>query len=349
MKFSLHFLRATLFFLVILIDSACNPPLNQYESTITQSPSAKVLDSTPTIAISSTHNLIQTLDLLTLTPKPSRLPSRTLEQTPSVMMTQRPTAPGEAKLSNTAWKRGKSPDNKWFWALEEQPGKQYFLTHFVNADGSLEWFVHPDENIPGWQSTDFIPYFWLPNEPFVFLVGHGCCGDGPSTHYIFRSLARLNLDTGQLSLQFPWRGAYSFDFAPSGKYLVWSSRGSHAVHIIRISTGVENVTILPEKYIDIGSVRGEPPMTWAQDGKKFVQEIYFACESESDIFCTKIAFVVIAAETGSYQIIDNNFTQSFSENDQYEYELIWIDNDNIQFFIANNKTTVRINILESTQ
>ena len=113
----------------------------------------------------------------TVTKTPTVMPSITNSPTYFPEFTQRPTQPGEAKFTKTAWSRGNSPNFKWFWIIEEEPRMPYFVTHFVNPEGNIEWFIHPEKGTSGSQIPNQ-PFFWLPKEPYVYLVGHGCCADG---------------------------------------------------------------------------------------------------------------------------------------------------------------------------
>ena len=64
------------------------------------------------------------------------------------------------------------------------------------------------------------PFFWMPNDPYVYLVGIACCVDGPVHFFTGMNLARLNLDTGEFSVQIAGWKMHYFAFSDSGKYLL---------------------------------------------------------------------------------------------------------------------------------
>lgn len=339
MQRSLHFL-----ILISLLMSACSSSLAQPSSQvgIKQEATHPLRSETFTLPIPT---------ILTNTPAPITTNTSTIIATeterPTPEITRRPTQPGEAKFTKTAWYRGNSPDLKWFWIVEEAPSMDYFVTHLVNADGSMEWLIHPEAGKTGWQQATYLPVFWLPNDPYVYMTGHGCCGDGPATHYTDRSLVRLNLETGQLSMLLSWKngkGSYSISFSPDGKYLLWSAWGEHSVHILQLKNGNEKVVLLPEKYLDIGGWWENPQQGWSTNGKRVVQEIYMACEPGSDVYCFKVAFVVIEPGTGGYQIIENDITQTIGVNNQWDYKIFWTDNENITLSVGTNLISQKVNI-----
>jgi hypothetical protein len=287
------------------------------------------------------------------TDTPGVLATETRQPTPTLEITSRPTFPGEAKFTKTIWYQGESPDLKWFWVVEEEPPMaiEYFVTHLVNAEGSVEWFIHPEAGQTGWEGATYLPTFWLPNEPYVYLSGHGCCADGPPSHYGDKSFVRFNLETGQLSMLLPWKnglGAYATDFSPTGKYMLWSTGGEHSIHIIQLSNGNEKIVLLPEKYRDIGGLRNELDNGWSPNGKRVIQEIFMDCEAESDLYCFNVAFVIIEPGTGGYQIIENELTSKIGENGLLDYQIYWEDDDNIHLSVESNEISLKVNLPETT-
>lgn len=336
--------------LISLSISACSPsmahPSPQHNNVLSTPIQNK---STLTHPIATTEPVSPTL---TPTNTPGTLATETRQPGPTIEITLRPTFPGEAKFTKTAWYQGESPDLKWFWIVEEEPPMaiEYFVTHLVNAEGSVEWFIHPEAGKTGWEGSTYLPTFWQPNEPYVYLSGHGCCADGPATHYSDKSLVRFNLETGQLSILLPWEngmGAYSTDFSPTGKYLLWSSGGEHKIHIIQLNNGDEKIVLLPEKYLDIGGLRNEPEKGWSPNGKRVIQEIFLDCETGSDIYCGCVAFVIIELGTGGYQIIENNFTHSIGMNNQWDYNIFWSDNENISLSVGTSELSLKVDIPET--
>jgi len=338
--------------LISLSISACSPSLalpspqgnNELTATRIQSKATLTQQIATTEPVSLTLNPTST---------PVTLATKARQLTPTTEITLRPTFPGEEKFLKLAWYRGNSPDLKWFWTVEEEPPMaiEYFVTHLVNAEGSVEWFIHPEAGKTGWDGATYLPTFWLPKEPFVYLRGYGCCADGPRTHYGDKSFVRFNLETGQLSTILPWKnglGAYATDFSPTGKYLLWSTGGEHSIHIIQLSNGNEKIVHLPEKYRDIGGFRNELDNGWSPNGKRVIQEIYMDCEAESDFFCYRVAFVIIEPGTGGYQIIENELTQTIGENDLLDYQIYWVDDDNIHLSVGTNEILQKVNIPETT-
>lgn len=332
--------------------SACSP------SVALPSPQGNIeLSATPIQSKAILTQQIATIEpvspTLTPTKTPVTLATETRQPTPTIEITLRPTFPGEAKFTKAAWYRGNSPDLKWFWTVEEEPPMaiEYFVTHLVDAEGNVEWFIHPEAGQTGWQEATYLPTFWLPNEPYVYLSGHGCCADGWATHYGDRSLVRFNLETGQLSMLLPWKnglGAYATDFSPTGKYLLWSTGGEQSIHIIQLSNGNEKIVLLPEEYRDIGGLRNEMDNGWSPNGKRVIQEIYMDCEAGSDIYCFNVAFVIIEPGTGGYQIIENELTQMIYENDLLDYQIYWEDDDNIHLSVGSKEISLKVNIPETT-
>lgn len=317
-----------------LLLSACTPPSVQIitpSTTVQPSPlptASFTPTQTPSPVPSAEPNLTQTAIFSKYaTAQANRL-------IPTVTPILRPTAPGEAKFTKLAWDHGSSPDMKWFWAKEEEPGKRYFVTHFVNAEGTIESFVHPEEGQTEGTNLYYEPYFWLPNEPYVYLIGQDCCGDvGPATHYFAKSLARLNLETGQLSMILGWNAAYSVDFSLGGKYLVYSIVYDHNVHILELRTGKEKVAELNEKYRDIGRVPGNLGSGWSPDLTRVIQEIYMGCASVDDYECYKEAFVIVQTATGEFQIIDNPVTRTIGTDNQWDYQIGWVDEDHVRLMV----------------
>lgn len=239
---------------------------------------------------------------------------------------------------------------KWVWIVEEEPGKNYFVTHMVSADGKVEWFLHPDEGKTGWQQATYLPYFWLPKEPYVYLVGRGCCARSSSTHYMERSLIRFNLETGQLSMVLPWnmgKGSYSIGFSPGATYLRWTAQEEHSVHIMGLSSGKETLVTFSDQYNDIGGEYDKPQEGWSPDGKKFIQEMYIGCQPASNVYCFRVAFAVIEAETGHFQVINNKMTQSIDAENRWDYKIAWADDEHVRLSVSGNQSIVDVDISEN--
>ena len=70
------------------------------------------------------------------------------------------------------------------------------------------------------------------------------------------------------------------------------------------------------------------------------------CEPGSDLYCYHVAFAIIDVETGAYQIIDNELTQSIGIDNQWEYKITWIDDENIQLSVGDSQIALKVHIPE---
>ncbi len=230
--------------------------------------------------------------------------------------------------------------------LEEVQGKNYLVTHIVSADGKKEWFVHPDVETE-FKNVNYRPYYWLPNEPYVYMTGHMCCIDTPPTHSVNRSLVRLNLETGSLSIVLPWSNPfYSIGFSPNGEYMVWSEGWMNDVHILKLRTGKESLASFQEKYTDIGGNWDEPQTGWSPNGKKVIREIYIYTAQTGVDYCVQYAYAIIDADTGSYQLIDDDFSKSINNCVEQEHKINWIDDSKIELTIHGVHKIYKINNIE---
>ena len=287
--------------------SSTASPTNSIALVFSPTSQGTRIPSTPTVI--STLQKTSFTSTYTPTPYPTDLPMPTPTAAP----------PGLALLSDPFLAKS-SPDGMWFW--ENKPGdsmsgKLIEITHFVHVDGKREWRVQPKiEEIRNWHKAYYEPFFWSPKEPYVFLVGQVCCGDGPGTAYIYTSLVRLNLSTGLLSIQVPWGSYHSFSFSPTGRYMNCATVGEHSLHITRLLDGHEIEIKLPERYHDFGAGY------WSPDGKRFV---VYICETNNPIeeFCQKRPILLFEPETEAYQVI---IADSLGQN----WDTKWIDATHFQ-------------------
>ncbi len=321
--------RISIVFLLILL-TACGQAVSNATQTFIKPPSSTVLptnsidldlSSTPSGArISSTPTIKATFQKTSFpsTITPTAYPTDNPTLKPITEITSTVTPPGLDLLSDPSLAKS-SPDGMWVW--ENEPGdtvsgKELGTTHFVRADGKREWRVQPKENeIGNWPKAYYEPFFWYPNEPYVYLVGQVCCADGPGSAYIYTSLVRLNLNTGLFSVQVPLGSYHSFSFSPTGKYMNRITVGEHSIHITRLMDGHEIVIQLPESY-DFGAGY------WSPDGKRFV---VYVCESDnpSEGICNKRPILLFEPETAAYKVIIADTTGQYWDSN-------WIDATHFQ-------------------
>jgi hypothetical protein len=114
---------------------------------------------------------------------------------------------------------------------------------------------------------------------------------------------------------------------------------------LKVNNGQENIAMLPEKYADIGGNSERIHGGWSADGKKVIQEIYMECETQTeDYYCYKVAFVIINVDTGEYQLIDNDLTNRIGENNQWKYEIGWLDGEHIQLMVNEMQKIYEVEI-----
>lgn len=221
---------------------------------------------------------------------------------------------------------GVSPDEQWIWALETgttENDQQYHVTHIVSPDGRVEWRAQPDpQAVKRFSGAEngYRPFFWMPNEPYLFLVGEVCCWDGPVLFYSGIGLYRLNLETGQFSEIYPWGRLYHFSFSPSGKYLLSTYPGAHAVNITRLRDGRAVTIPLPESVEQAGDTR------WSPDGKHLIMT---ACREVGDDICKEMPVILVDPDSSEFQTVisDARSTLGLSE---YDYpETAWEDDQHI--------------------
>jgi hypothetical protein len=290
--------KLALFLIVALLLSSCaqaktgapqatqppQPPTSTLPPTATQTPIPTGTEPPPTA---------------TLTPKPTKF----------VTVTPTPTAtpPGMAQLKSIL-NQGASPDGKWLWAVEGNPDDPRPATHFVSADGSQSYTVQfsaDETGQPPFDQAQYVPIFWPPQVPFVYLVGRS-----PSEiKFVYENgfrISRLNLQTGELVQVIPGNQLDSryFTFSPRGEFLVEYQIGTHQLQVYILDTGKFKQINVPYNFIQVGAA------TWSADGD-FVA--FLACDDPLGNDCTQVPIFTINILTKEYKLVALNLLETLPD------------------------------------
>jgi hypothetical protein len=232
-------------------------------------------------------------------------------------------------ITQGALEWGLSTDERWVWAMETGQrvnDREYRTTHFASQDKQVEWLVQPDPDDPG-QPAGAIsvlrPLFWMPKEPYVFLVGESCCQDEPQFFSNGQSLYRLNLVTGQFSMIYPWGLQYHFSFSPNGKYLLTAYNGSQEVSVMRLRDGNKVRITLPDSYDSAGNA------IWAPDG---LHALLRACDHAQEFSCQKTPLVIIDPEQTALQTMVSDLYQALEMGEGDMENIRWEDASHIRLY-----------------
>jgi hypothetical protein len=230
-------------------------------------------------------------------------------------------------INQDVLEQGVSPDKYWIWVLEhgQQVGNQEYITiHFMSKVGHDEWRVQADASDSGHPAGTKImlrPLFWMPKEPYVFLAGEACCSDEPRFFTNGRSLYRLNLETGQFSMIYPWGKLYHFSFSSSGKYLLSTSNGTPLVRVTRLKDGQEVHIKLPESYDSAGNT------IWAPDGRHVLLR---GCDHAQDYSCRKTPLIIIDPDRPEFQGMVSDLYQALEMGEGDQENISWEDSEHVR-------------------
>ena len=255
---------------------------------------------------------------LTRTPKP------TGTATPPVMAKLRPV------FGNEAWR---SPDGQWLWTYEAGNSERdpktltaFYVTHFVSVDGLKEWKVQlkPSyfENFNGVIGSDvsYKPLFWLPNEPYVYLIGTACCVDGFGDYFFNgRNMARLNLNTGEVTIQVPGWKLRNFTFSENGMYLLDGNYYDGGLKITRLYDGQLFEIPLPATFTQSGMASFSP------DNNLLV--IQSCVESEQDP--CRLALLIVDIKAKNYRVVIPDLAKAMGLDKFIRTQTSWASNSQV--------------------
>jgi hypothetical protein len=209
---------------------------------------------------------------------------------------------------------------------EGTAGKYPGIRHhaLTSIAGYNEWRVQADADDPGHPSGTKImlrPLFWMPKEPYVFLVGESCCSDEPRFFTNGRSLYRLNLETGQFSMIYPWGQLYHFSFSSSGKYLLSTSNGTPMVRVTRLKDSQDSLIKLPESYDSAGNA------IWAPDNRHVLLR---GCDHAQDYSCRKTPLIIIDPEGTEYQVMVSDLYLALEMGEGDQENISWEDREHVR-------------------
>jgi hypothetical protein len=193
------------------------------------------------------------------------------------------------------------------WQLEEGPqgSTDFFILHLARKDKTKEWRVQIDAKkyptcLEGCQIY-FLPTFWLPKEPYVFLSGQACCGEASYFYDNGFKLARLNLNTGTLTDLIPSNDPTSphyFSFSPTGQFLLYTQpQVDNALHFYRLTNGEVETIRLPATQAESGQA------SWAPDESKLGLVICRVPDGSPGPYACQSAFWVLDLNTRQARLL----------------------------------------------
>jgi hypothetical protein len=238
--------------------SAQSPVPTKPAATKTPTRVVTKTDTVPATAApsqTSTPNYTPTPTLTATPPGMTLLQPYQLRITPDMTRAVRATPTGPAPVQM-------SPDGQWLWAIEGNPGDPAPPTHFVTVDGQTSWqiqFAAAEVDQAPYDHAEYVPVFWEPGGPYVYLLGRGYVD---STDYFangFR-LARLDRRNGSVTVMVPGSGSNLryFSISPKGKNLLITQYSSRKVKLIRLADWDEITINLPYAYFQNGNAAWSP-------------------------------------------------------------------------------------------
>jgi hypothetical protein len=202
----------------------------------------------------------------------------------------------------------------------------------VSADGKVSWFEQfKASDFPGFEFPEawYEPIFWLPNEPYVYLVGK-VPWDGPIYFYSGFKLSRLNLLTGEFSVQDAGDtgNITDYSFSPGGKFLL-TAGCTQEIKIIRIKDWSEKKIILPVSYTQSGDA------LWSADQEKVIV-VSLVNQSEEDR--EKWQILLLDVDTASYHILVDNIRDDTQNVFSWIRVQSWISED--EFLVLDIATNL---------
>lgn len=280
---------------------------------LTATPMEETALTTPTARVSPTVYRPPTwspaTSLPTWTPGPTRTPFPTHTPGPG----DSPSSAGMAKLQpvpeDQVWQ---SPDGQWLWTdtlIQGEGDWLYHEIHIASADGKYEWRIqpHPEDIHRRWQSEVWYePFFWLSGEhPYLFFVGRVCCADGVGVGHNMHGLSRLDLLSGEFSIQVPFTDKdYLFSFSPTGKYLLMEEVGVPSIQITRLIDAQVNTIDLPRPYEQAIHAY------WAPGGKQVA--LWICAASTVYMPCSQNPVLMIDPEKPSYNTVVSDIGTALS-------------------------------------
>jgi hypothetical protein len=303
------------------------PTLIQRTSTLVFT---QTLEKQPSSTVSPTRISIQFPKDPTDTPNLDRTPLPT--RTPGPTETVSP--PGYSMLIPAYAGVTESPDGKWLWAIEygqpeqdPETGAINYFTHIVRRDGKADWKVKLDKtyfaslgkSIP--IESSYTPFYWLPNDPYVYLVGSACCIDDPIYFYTGMNLARLNLETGEVTIQVPGWKIHYFTFSENGKYLLDGNFINQKLTIYRLMTGQEIEILLPNEYSQSGDAAFSP------DNKQFAIQTTVDNEQEGT---QGLALLLVDIAARNYKVLVPNLIQAMGSDRVVRTQTHWTSDTQVE-------------------
>jgi hypothetical protein len=339
-----HLLSTILLFSFILL-AACSR--TEVTGSVQDRPTlAPTVSPTTTTTTEDIHVGITVIPPATRTSTPVR-PTRTPMPTWTPLPTNTPeptgtaTPPGMAKLKPKFNKVFRSPDGRWLWTYESadperdpQTGIAFSVTHIVSVDGDKEWKVQlepgfsrkPEDLIASdvWYS----PFFWMPNDPYVYLVGNNCCYDSSFGDFFFNgwNMVRLNLNTGEVTTQVPGWKLRNFTFSENGLYLLDGNYYDGGLKITRIRDGRLFKIPLPANYTQSGMASFSPDNNFLA--------IQSCVESELDPCILALLIVDIKAE--NYRVVISDLAKDMGLKKFIRSKISWVSDS--QVHITEEKT-----------
>jgi hypothetical protein len=297
-----------IFSLLLLLLTACGTTVTPVSPSATP-PATEIAVAAPTAVFILTNTAVPA----TLTPAPSATAVPTARATEEDILYS-----------------GESPDGAWNWAvLSEWTPHRTLVTRFTSADGKTEWRISPSPDDPlgmEFQSRLYRPFFWLSKEPYVYLVGDGCCVEDLYVFERWLALARLDLTTGKVvpwPVSYNWVDMYTFSFSPSEEYLLSGGTNLHSVQITALRDGATQTISLPESFDEVGKV------TWSQDGQSAAMMV---CKDLNyGTICSAVALIVVRAGQAEFSTVVSDWIQALdlSSGGREEGGFAWTDDTHL--------------------
>jgi hypothetical protein len=272
------------------------------------------------------------------------LPTPTLSDIPKLTETPIPAATitpvWMEKMKHYAAWGGYSLDKSWIWGASDtdqpEPGTTtvFRTTRFVSADGKLVWDVQPNADQTGgrpYEEVSYEPIFWLPLSPYVYLTVHACCTDGSNPGFFTgMNLARLNLRTGEFSMQIAEWDFHEFIFSPNGMYLFEATAFQPEVHLIRLSDWKRVTVDMPSHN------RRNGGGAWSPDNQKIV--FFSIMDDPKDEWKTGHSSIILIdmSETPEYRVLVSDIEAATGiENLVGCVDLEWVDPNKVHVYMKS--------------